>query len=41
MQQRSAQFDIDFGRGISRSGEIVDLGVATKVLSKSGITLLP
>lgn len=31
-----AEFDIMFGEGISRSGEIVDLGVAYGVLKKSG-----
>jgi len=31
-----AHFDIEFGRGISRAGELVDLGVSTEVLEKSG-----
>ncbi len=31
-----AQFDIMFGEGISRSGEIVDLGVEYNVIKKSG-----
>lgn len=31
-----AHFDIEYGRGISRSGELVDLGVSTEVLEKSG-----
>ncbi|MCQ2059086.1 MAG: recombinase RecA [Bacteroidaceae bacterium] len=33
---RKAEFDIMFGTGISRSGEIVDLGVETGVIRKSG-----
>ena len=33
---RKAEFDIMFGTGISRSGEIVDLGVQTGVIKKSG-----
>lgn len=33
---RSAEFDILFGRGISREGSLVDVGVETNVLSKSG-----
>lgn len=33
---RKAEFDIMFGIGISRSGEIVDLGVETNVIKKSG-----
>lgn len=33
---RSVQFDIDFGKGISRAGEIIDLGVQTDVLAKQG-----
>ncbi len=31
-----AEFDILFGKGINKIGEIVDLGVATEVLEKSG-----
>ena len=31
-----AHFDIEFGRGISRAGELVDLGVSTEVLEKAG-----
>ena len=33
---RSAEFDIMFGEGISRSGEIIDLGVEYGVIQKSG-----
>jgi recombination protein RecA len=33
---RTAEFDILYGEGISREGEIVDLGVAARVLEKSG-----
>ncbi|MBQ0057549.1 MAG: recombinase RecA [Bacteroidales bacterium] len=33
---RKAEFDIMFGEGISRSGEIVDLGVAYEIIKKSG-----
>ena len=33
---RKAEFDIMFGEGISRIGEIVDLGVAYGVIKKSG-----
>lgn len=33
---RKAEFDIMFGTGISRSGEIVDLGVETGIIKKSG-----
>ncbi|MDE6484249.1 MAG: recombinase RecA [Duncaniella sp.] len=33
---KRAEFDIMFGEGISRSGEIVDLGVNTGVITKSG-----
>ena len=33
---RIAQFDITYGQGISKSGEIVDLGVDYDVLQKSG-----
>ncbi len=33
---RSVLFDIDFGRGISRAGEIIDLGVQSDVLAKQG-----
>jgi recombination protein RecA len=33
---RMAEFDIDYGEGISRTGEIVDLGVEHKMIVKSG-----
>ncbi|HQD15545.1 MAG TPA: recombinase RecA, partial [Ottowia sp.] len=33
---KQAEFDILFGAGISREGEIVDMGVVAKVLDKSG-----
>lgn len=33
---RKAEFDIMFGTGISRSGEVVDLGVQTGIIKKSG-----
>lgn len=33
---RKAEFDIMFGEGISRSGEILDLGVEHEIIKKSG-----
>ncbi len=33
---KTAEFDIMFGAGISREGEIIDMGVTAKVLDKSG-----
>ncbi len=33
---RIAQFDIMYGEGISKTGEIVDIGVAQEVIKKSG-----
>lgn len=33
---RTAEFDIEFGRGISREGEIMDLGVKHGLLGLSG-----
>ncbi len=33
---RVAEFDIVFGKGISKVGEIVDMGVETEVMGKSG-----
>ena len=33
---KTAEFDIMFGAGISREGEIIDMGVTAKVVDKSG-----
>jgi recombination protein RecA len=33
---KKAEFDIMFGEGISKSGEIVDLGVEQEIIKKSG-----
>ncbi len=33
---KKCEFDIMFGTGISRTGEIIDLGVATGIIKKSG-----
>lgn len=33
---RKAEFDINFGEGISRVGEIIDLGVENDIIQKSG-----
>jgi recombination protein RecA len=33
---RQAEFDIDYGEGISRVGELIDLGVEHKLVTKSG-----
>lgn len=33
---KDAEFDILYGYGISREGELIDLGLATKVIEKSG-----
>jgi len=33
---RKAEFDIMYGNGISRSGEVVDMGVDLDVIKKSG-----
>ncbi len=33
---KEAEFDIDYGKGISKFGEIIDLGVDFKIIEKSG-----
>ena len=33
---RQAEFDIDYGEGISHSGELIDMGVENKLVTKSG-----
>jgi len=33
---KTAEFDIMFGKGISREGEIIDLGVLHNIVNKSG-----
>ncbi|PJB52172.1 hypothetical protein CO100_00230, partial [Candidatus Berkelbacteria bacterium CG_4_9_14_3_um_filter_33_5] len=33
---KSAEFDIMYGKGVSKEGEILDMGVANEVVIKSG-----
>ena len=33
---RSAEFDIGYGEGISKTGELIDLGLEHKIVEKSG-----
>ncbi|HRC87332.1 MAG TPA: DNA recombination/repair protein RecA, partial [Thermoanaerobaculia bacterium] len=33
---RQAEFDLDYGEGISRMGELIDLGIEHKLVQKSG-----
>jgi recombination protein RecA len=33
---RTAEFDIMYGEGVSKVGEIIDLGVAYEIINKSG-----
>jgi recombination protein RecA len=33
---KTAEFDILYGEGISREGEVIDLGVEAKIVEKSG-----
>jgi len=36
---RQAEFDITYGEGISRTGELIDLGIEAKIVEKSGAWL--
>ena len=36
---RPAEFDITYGEGISRTGELIDLGIEAKIVEKSGAWL--
>src|SRR4249919_2453164 len=36
---RQAEFDITYGEGISRSGELIDMGIEAKLVEKSGAWL--
>src|SRR5512132_1980508 len=36
---RQAEFDITYGEGISREGELIDLGIEAKIVEKSGAWL--
>jgi len=36
---RQAEFDINYGEGISRAGELIDLGIEHKLVEKSGAWL--
>jgi recombination protein RecA len=36
---RQAEFDINYGEGISRSGELIDMGIEAKLVEKSGAWL--
>src|SRR5678815_1927822 len=36
---RQAEFDINYGEGISRAGELIDLGLEAKIVDKSGAWL--
>ena len=33
---RQAEFDINYGEGISRAGELIDMGIEAKIVEKSG-----
>jgi len=36
---RQAEFDINYGEGISRAGELIDMGIEAKIVEKSGAWL--